>query len=131
MIVGAVSLGHRSTLDTRAGVGGNTCLEEEAYLTACLIGRRRRIPRGELWMACQRGRRCIAIAASLLKDSESDTALARDSHGCGAPRAADRYRHFLMLPPTLLALIYQVDEERALRWLSSPSLDARCLAQRS
>ena len=131
MIVGAVSLGDRSTLDTRAGVGGNTCLEEEAYLTALSsLPDGGRIPRGELWDGVPA--RPAGISPSRHSPPEGQRILTPVWHGIVtvAARLAlmTAIGTSLMLPATLLALIYEVDKERALNWLSSPSLDASLLS---
>ena len=50
VIVLPVSLGRGSTLQVRAGVGGDTCLEKNAYLSALsYLPRGGRIPKGERW----------------------------------------------------------------------------------
>jgi non-ribosomal peptide synthetase-like protein len=50
IVVGPVSLGAGSTLEVRAGVGGDTRLEDGAYLTALsYLPRGGRIPKGERW----------------------------------------------------------------------------------
>jgi non-ribosomal peptide synthetase-like protein len=127
IIVGAVSLGDRSTLDTRAGVGGNTCLEEEAYLTALSsLPDGGRIPRGELWDGVPATRAGASPSRPSLP--EGQRVLSPLWHGIVMVAAQLTLMTVigisLMLPAALLALIYQVDRERALDWLSSPSLDA-------
>ncbi|MEK6301654.1 MAG: amino acid adenylation domain-containing protein [Acidobacteriota bacterium] len=130
IIVGSVSLGDRSTLDTRSGLGGNTCLEEEAYLTALSsLPDGGRIPRGELWDGVPAGPAGVSPPRPSL--SEGRPVLTPLRHGIVtvAARLAlmTAIGTSLMLPATLLALIYQVDKVRALDWLSSPSLDGSLL----
>lgn len=51
IVVGPVTLGDRCTLDIRSGVGPNTVVEEEGYLTELSsLPEGGRIPRGERWM---------------------------------------------------------------------------------
>ncbi|HTG16740.1 MAG TPA: amino acid adenylation domain-containing protein [Blastocatellia bacterium] len=127
MIVGAVSLGDRSTLDTRAGVGGNTRLEEETYLTALSsLPEGGCIPRGELWDGVPA--RPAGASPSRHSPPEAQRILTPLWHSIVtvAARLAlmTAIGTSLMLPAILLALIFQLDKERALNWLSSPSLDA-------
>ncbi|MFY9609745.1 MAG: amino acid adenylation domain-containing protein [Blastocatellia bacterium] len=131
IVVGAVSLGDGCTLDVRAGVGGNTCLEPGAYLTALSsLPEGGRIPRGELWDGVPA--RSAGVSPSRHSPPEGQLILTPLWHGIVTVAARlglmTAIGVSLTLPATLLALIHRVDKERALDWLSSPSLDASLLA---
>jgi non-ribosomal peptide synthetase-like protein len=130
VVVGAVSLGDGSTLDVRAGVGGDTCLEPGAYLSALSsLPEGGRIPRGELWDGVPA--RPAGVSPSRHSPPEGQRILTPLLHGIVtvAARLAlmTAIGISLTLPATLLALMFQVDKERALDWLASPSLDAPLL----
>ena len=130
IVVGGVSLGDRSTLDVRAGVAGNTCLETEAYLSALSsLAEGGRIPQGERWDGIPA--RAIGSAPSQPPLSESERPLSPFAHGVAMVLARSAVALVLAaaveLPWIALALIYGLDAEGALEWLYAPSLTAKVI----
>jgi non-ribosomal peptide synthetase-like protein len=125
VVVGRITIGEGSTLETRAGVGGNTVLEPDAYLTASsslLEGQR--IPRGERWDGISARPAGFAPPRPIL--SEGERMLSPRLHGVlliGARFALGLLLALsLELPMVGLALMYGVNAESALDWLSMPAL---------
>jgi non-ribosomal peptide synthetase-like protein len=127
VVVGRVSLGDRSTLDVRAGVAGNTCLESEAYLTALSsLSEGGRVGRGECWDGIPARSIGESPPRAVLPDTER--ILSPLSHGAAMILArlalAVILAAALELPAIGFALIYGIDGKRALEWLFAPSLDS-------
>ncbi len=125
VVVGPITIGAGSTLETRAGVGHNTVLEPEAYLTASSsLGDGERIPRGELWDGIPA--RPVGVAPPRPEVVERGRTLSPRAHGVVMICARFLLGLLLALPLELplvaLALIYGVDAESALDWMSAPSL---------
>ena len=131
VIVGSIFLGRGSTLEVRAGVGGNTRLDSEAYLTASsFLSDGERIPRGERWdgiparpaekspskPAVQSGERALSPLAYSL-------ALTAARLG-----AALVFALAIELPALAVMLLYGIDADSALSWLFNPSFSLSILA---
>lgn len=130
VVVGAVRLGDGCTLDVRAGVGANTCLEAGAYLTALSsLPEGGRIPRGERWDGIP------AEPAGRAPDRPQLTKSARTfspaAHGAMLILARAALTMILalrlQLPVIAYAIIRGIDTERALAWLRKPTLDPSVL----
>jgi non-ribosomal peptide synthetase-like protein len=131
VIVGGVFLGAGSTLELRAGVGGNTRLESQAYLTASsFLSDGGRIPRGELW---------DGIPARCAGKSPAKPAV----QSCGRTLSPPAYSIALIaarlgvalgfalaveLPTLAVMLVYGIDADSALAWLFNPSFSLSLLA---
>ncbi|HJQ26137.1 MAG TPA: amino acid adenylation domain-containing protein [Blastocatellia bacterium] len=125
VVVGAIRIGEGSTLDIRAGVGGNTVLEPGAYLTASSsLGDGDHIPRGECWD----GIPARPAGAAPPRPAVSKEARQLSPHAHGVALIGARFALGLLLalpfelPLLALALVFGVDAERALDWLDAPSL---------
>ncbi|HZS07641.1 MAG TPA: amino acid adenylation domain-containing protein [Blastocatellia bacterium] len=130
VVVGAVTLGEASTLDVRAGVGRNTVLEPEAYLTALSsLPDGGRIPRGERWDGIPATPAGQAPPRPQL--SQGGRIISPLWHGVALILArfisAVITALPLELPAVALALVYGIDTESALGWLAVPSLEFRWL----
>jgi non-ribosomal peptide synthetase-like protein len=125
VVVGAVRLGEGSTLETRAGVGGDTVLEPYAYLTtSSSLEDGGRIPSGERWDGIPARPAGFAPPRPDLPDDQR--AMSPRAHGVALIGARFLLGLTLALPLELpvvaLALIYGVDAEQALDWLNAPAL---------
>ncbi len=123
VVVGAVSIGSGSTLEVRAGVGGNTILEPEAYLTALsYLPDSGRIPRGERWDGIPAQPAGQSPPRPTLTGGERS--LSPFWHGVTLILARLGLRLVLALPLELttiaVALSNGIDTESALAWLSNP-----------
>jgi non-ribosomal peptide synthetase-like protein len=126
VLVGPVALENGSTLDIRAGVAGNTCLEAHAYLTALsFLARGSRIPSGERW---------DGVPAKPAGQAPRRPALAENTHalspvvfGLALMAGKLALAIFLALPLELLALafalLYGVDAESTAAWIFHPWVD--------
>lgn len=131
VIVGSVFLGAGSTLDVRAGVGGNTRLDSEAYLTASsFLSDGERIPRGEQWD----GIPAKPAGKSPSKPSVRSGQRTLSPRGYSLALIAARLGVILVfalaveLPAVVLMLIYGIESSRALNWLFNPSFSISALA---
>ena len=127
VVVGPVTLENGSTLDVRAGVGGSTCLEENAYLTALSsLPRGGRVPRGERWDGVPAGHAGLASPRPALPSGECT--LSPVAHGLALVLARGALGAALALPlqALVLALVwaYGLDAEGLLGWLfgTTPNL---------
>jgi len=125
VVVGAIKLGEGSTLDIRAGVGGNTIIGAEGYLTASSSLRSGdHIPRGERWDGIPASPAGFAPPRPVLPEGERKFS----PHGHGVALIGARFALGLLLalalelPMVALALLYGLDAESALDWLSLPTL---------
>jgi amino acid adenylation domain-containing protein len=114
IVLGAIKIGEGSTLDIRAGVGGDTVIEPEAYLTASSsLSDGDYIPRGECWDGIPA--RPAGFAPPRPVVAEGERQLSPHAHGVALICA--RFALGLMLalpfelPVLMLALIYGVDAE--------------------
>ncbi|MEN3334143.1 MAG: hypothetical protein V7641_3508 [Blastocatellia bacterium] len=125
VVVGAITIGAGSTLEIRAGVGSNTVLEPEAYLAASSsLADGERIPRGERWDGIPARAAGHAPPRPVLPEGEPQ--LSPMSHGvtliCARFALGLVLALSLELPMVAMALLYGVDAESALDWLSTPAL---------
>ncbi|HEY9232915.1 MAG TPA: phosphopantetheine-binding protein, partial [Blastocatellia bacterium] len=125
IVVGAIRIGEGSTLDIRAGAGGDTVLEPETYLTASSSLRSGdHIPRGECWDGIPARPASSAPRRPIVPEGERQ--LSPHAHGVALISARFALGLLLALPFELplvaLAFIYGVDAEGALDWLNAPSL---------
>jgi non-ribosomal peptide synthetase-like protein len=125
VVVGAIKIGAGSTIDIRAGVGGNTVLEPEAYLTpSSSLSDGDYIPRGERWDGIPA--RPAGVAPPRPDLPAGERTLSPRAHGVALIWARFAMGLLLALPLELpiigLALIYGVDAESALDWLNAPAL---------
>jgi non-ribosomal peptide synthetase-like protein len=127
IVVGPISLGEGSTLDTCAGVAGGACLEANAYLTALSsLPRGGRIPSGEQWDGIP------AQAVGTAPQPPELPADAREwsptSHGIALFLGRIALAIFLALPLEGLALAFALlqglDAEDIADWIEDPSLDS-------
>ncbi|MFN7931167.1 MAG: amino acid adenylation domain-containing protein [Blastocatellia bacterium] len=131
IVVGAVSLGAGSTLDIRAGVGPNTVMEPETYLTALSsLPEGSFIPRGERWDGIPAKPAGLAprqpeltVANKMLSPFAHGTLMLLARLAFGLVRALP-----YELPLLALALWYGVGTETVMEWLYAPALDTRSLA---
>jgi non-ribosomal peptide synthetase-like protein len=123
-VVGPVSIGSGSTLDVRAGVGPNTVLEADAFLSALsFLPSGGRIPRGERWDGLP------AVPAGQSPDrpqvSGGEWIVSPCWHGVALILARSALWMFLALclevPIIALVMFYSVDSDRLLSWLFSSS----------
>ncbi len=124
LIISPVTVGARSTLETHAGVGGDTHLETDTFLNArAALPRGGRIPAGERW---------DGIPARPVGTSPPAPTLPRDNgpvspHWVGLCLVAARLALLviLALPTELLTLglarLHQIDSDDAIAWLQHPS----------
>jgi non-ribosomal peptide synthetase-like protein len=125
VVVGPISLGEGSTLDIRAGVGCNTTMGADAYLTASSsLCSGDHIPSGERWDGIPASPAGFAPPRPMLPEDERS--LSPRLHGVlliGARFVLGLLLALaLELPAVALALLYGVDAENVLDWLSGPSL---------
>jgi non-ribosomal peptide synthetase-like protein len=125
IVVGAITIGADSTLEIRAGVGSDTVLEPEAYLTASSsLQEGQRIPRGERWDGIPARAAGFAPPRPLLPEGERR--LSPTSHGvaliCARFALGLLLALSLELPMVAIALLYGIDAESALDWLDTPVL---------
>jgi non-ribosomal peptide synthetase-like protein len=130
IVVGAVTLGDGSTMDVRAGVGGNSCLEPGAYLAALSsLPEGGRIPRGERWDGVPARPASQSPPRPALPETER--IVSPFLHGIALILTRGAVGAFLLLslqvPAIAVAVYYGVGTERALNWLASPSLDSSLL----
>ena len=123
VVMGMVSIGSGSTLEVRAGIGGNTILEPEAYLTALsYLPDGGRIPRGERWDGIPAQATGQSPPRPTLPDGERS--LSPFWHGVALILARFVLRLVLALPleltTVIVALMSGLDTESALAWLSAP-----------
>ena len=124
IVVGQISIGDGCTLDVRAGIGSNTILEPEAFLTALSsLPSGARIPRGERWDGIPA--RPAGQSAPRPQLSGSEVIVSPLWHGMALLLA--RFVLWMLLalsvelPTIALALFHEVDVEDLLSWLFSPS----------
>jgi non-ribosomal peptide synthetase-like protein len=127
VVVGPVALNNGSTLDIRAGVAGNTCLEANAYLTALsFLPRGSQIPSGERWEGVPAKPAGQAPCRPPL--AENTCALSPLVHGLALLVGKLALAIFLALPLELLALafalLYGVDADSAAAWIFHPAVDS-------
>jgi non-ribosomal peptide synthetase-like protein len=130
VIVGSIFLGSGSTLELRAGVGGNTRLESEAYLTASsFLSDGERIPRGERWDGIPARPAGKSPATPLTRSGERMLSPLAYSLSLIAARlvVALVFALAIELPAIAVMLIYGVDAESALSWLFNPSFSLSVL----
>jgi non-ribosomal peptide synthetase-like protein len=126
IVVGPIALAKGSTLDIRAGVNGNTRVEEGGYLTALsLLPRGGRIPRGEQWSGVPPRPAGRAPAAPTVLDDAPVWSPLRHSLAILLGRMA--LGTFLALPLAALALLFALlvgmDADSAVTWIFNPTLD--------
>ncbi|HKQ06443.1 MAG TPA: amino acid adenylation domain-containing protein [Blastocatellia bacterium] len=130
IVLGAIKIGEGSTLDIRAGVGGDTVIEPEAYLTASSsLSDGDHIPRGECWDGIPA--RPAGFAPPRPVVAEGERQLSPHTHSVALICARFALGLLLALPfelPVLmLALSCGVDTETALDWLNAPALTSSLL----
>jgi non-ribosomal peptide synthetase-like protein len=130
IVVSPVSIGDGSTLAVRAGIGGDTVLEAGAYLDALSsLSRGGRVPRGERWSGVPAQR----VGASPQRATVTNEAreLSPVAHGVALVSARFALGALIALPFELAlvaaTIVYRIDSQAALAWLSDPSLDASLL----
>lgn len=130
IVVGAITIGAGSTLDIRAGLGPNTVVAAEGYLTSLSsLPEGGRIPRGERWDGIPAQPAGLAPPRPAL--TVANQPLSPLTHGTLLLLARWGLSILLALPyevPLLaLALWYGVQTETVLQWLYAPSLDWHAL----
>lgn len=130
IVVGSVSLGDGSTLEVRAGVGCNTVLEPEAYLSALSsLPDGGRIPRGERWHGIPAEPAGHAPPRPLM--TERVRIISPLWHSVALSLSRFALELFLalslVLPLIAVAFIRGINTERALAWFSKPSFDTSFL----
>jgi non-ribosomal peptide synthetase-like protein len=126
IVLGPVTLGAGSTLEAGAGVGGHTCLESNAYLTAMsFLPRHGWIPHGELWdgiPARSAGR--APLAPDLPARGRE---LSPFLHGLALSLGRSAVDIFQALPATALTLVLatmiDADAEAVSDWIFHPVLN--------
>ena len=121
IVVGPVSLGNGSTLEVRSGIGTDTCLEPEAYLTALsMLPRGGRIPRGERWDGIPA--RPAGRAPDAAEISSSSRSLSPAWYSLVLSLSRFAVGLVLALPSQLLAIgaAFSVDSSKIIDWFSNP-----------
>jgi len=126
IVIAPVSLGNGATLDVRAGVGGNTVVEPDGYLTPLsFLASGSTLPRGERWEgvpAVHAGHAPARPAVDSHRDM--DPAL----HGLVTIFARVLLGGFLALPMIAIALLltvaYGADTATAAEWVMHPSISS-------
>ncbi|HEU4391827.1 MAG TPA: amino acid adenylation domain-containing protein, partial [Blastocatellia bacterium] len=126
VIVGSVSIGARSTLDVRAGVGANTVIGSDAYLTTLSgLADGERIPSGECWSGIPARSAGPAPARPPLTNEE--TAISAGLQGAILVLSRLTLLALLATPFQLsiiaAAQIFRISTGQALDWLVRPSLN--------
>lgn len=131
IIVGSVFLGAGCTLEVRAGVGGNTRIESEGYLTvSSFLADGERIPSGERWdgIPARRAGKApskpsVQSGGRILSPLTYSLTLiaARLGMAVGLALAIE-------LPTVAVMLAYGIDTDDALTWLFNPSFSLSHLA---
>ncbi len=124
IIVGSVFLGAGCTLEVRAGVGGNTYVESEAYLTvSSFLADGERIPSGERWDGIPA--RCAGKAPSKPSVQSDGRVLSPLTYSLTLIAArlgmALGLALAIELPTMAVMLAYGIDADDALTWLFNPS----------
>ena len=130
VIVGGIFLGRRSTLELRAGVGCNTRLDSEAYLTASsFLSDGDRIPRGERWDGIPArpagkspSKQVVHTGGRALSPLSYSLAIVGARLGVSLIFAVA-----IELPALAVMLIYGVDAESAMNWLFNPTFSVSAL----
>lgn len=124
VVVGPVSIGAGSTLDVRAGIGADTILEPDAFLTALSsLPSGGRIPQGERWDGIPASPAGQSLPGPQAPDGER--VVSPFWHGVALILA--RFGLWMLLglslelPTIALALVHEIDVEDSLSWLFSPS----------
>ena len=130
IVAGSISIGDGATLDIRAGLGGNTVMEPESYLTALSsLSEGGRIPRGEKWDGIPAKKAGLAPQKPDLDPAERS--YSQLQHGVMLVAARFLLGLVLLLPlelPTaVLAILYGLDSQSALNWINSPNLSGSFL----
>ncbi len=130
IILGEITLGAGSTIETRAGVDGGASLGPGAYLTALsFLGKGVQIPAGECWGGVLARPMGLAPAPPKLPEGARNLSPLRFSLALVLSRSA--LRVLLALPLELLiigfALAYGIDADQAMAWLYSSALDPKVL----
>ncbi|HEX4609892.1 MAG TPA: amino acid adenylation domain-containing protein [Urbifossiella sp.] len=125
VVVGPVTLGRGSTVDTRAGVGPGAALEPDAYLTPLsFLAGGTTIPRGERWEGVPAVAAGTAPARAELPPGTRELPPAVHAAVLLAARLA--LALFVALPleglAVALALVYGVDVDGVAAWLLHPSM---------
>jgi non-ribosomal peptide synthetase-like protein len=131
VIVGSVFLGAGSTLDVRAGVGGNTRLDSEAYLTASsFLSDGERIPRGEQWDGIPARPAGKSPSKPSVRSGQRELSSLAYSLALLVTRLGVVlvFALAIELPALVLMLIYGVDAESVFGWLLNPSFSGSILA---
>lgn len=130
VIVGSIFLGSGSTLELRAGVGSNTRIESEAYLTASsFLTDGGRIPRGERWDGIPASpggkspaRPIVHSAGRTLSPISYSLALIAARLGVVIVLALS-----ITIPAVGLMLAHEIDAAGAMNWLYDPSFSTSVL----
>jgi len=131
IIVGSVFLGAGCTLEVRAGVGGNTHIESEGYLTvSSFLADGERIPSGERWdgIPARRAGKApskptVHSGGRVLSPLKYSLALIEARLGMALCLALA-----IELPTVAVMLAYGIDADDALTWLFNPSFSLSHLA---
>ena len=125
IVIGSAKLGENSTLDVRAGIGGNTVLESGAYLAAsAFLASGQRIPSGERWDG-------IPARPAGQSPTQASTQLEHERspvwQSCLMLLAQFGLATIFALPIELPAIVVigagGWNEQRILNWIEAPSLD--------
>ena len=129
VVVGPISLGDRSTLDVRAGVGHNTVLEPDAFLTALSsLSSDGRIPQGERWDGIPAAPAGQSPSTPPLSDRQGSSPLVQSGVLVFARFALWTLIGLCVELPTIaMAVYYEVDAGDFLRWLFNPTLSPTLL----
>ena len=130
VIVGSVSIGAGSTLDVRAGVGANTVLESDTYLTTLsALPDGERIPSGECWSGIPA--RLEGLSPTRPPVSNDERTLSTGLHGAILVLARLGLLLILITPFQISILVSAqisgTNTAAVLEWLVSPALNGAML----
>ncbi len=120
IIIGPVTLGDGSTLETRAGVAGHTVLGKGAYLTAMSsLPSGGRIPDGECWDGIPA--KCSGPAPVPVILDDPSSVLTPNRHGLALMAAKAGMAMLIFLPLELVTILaclaFSLDQEQAWAWM--------------
>lgn len=128
IVIAPVTLGENSTLEVRAGVGGDTVLEPGACLAASAsLSNGERIPSGEFWDGIPARPAGVAPQCPKLPRLNAARQLSPFLQSCLMLVAQFGLATIFALPLELPAIAFARfngwDDQRVLNWLYNPSLD--------